>query len=180
MKFTHLAIQDAGMLLDLLQAQLLGPTFQLPYTFCLSDVALAALDAEMQHQLAPYLAAKKVLVIESSEADYATVQELTSQFPRLSTAEWSVYHLARTRKWPLLASCTCLYTWEYIPPMQLLNMTWLVTELVAQAKLPKSKLAVSIDQLALANHRLKSECAALKKALRTHQLVEVGGRPLAN
>lgn len=171
MKFTHLAIQDAGMLLDLLQAQLLGPTLQLSYTFCLSDVALAALDAEMQQQLAPHLAAEKVLVVESSEDDYVAVQELASQFPRLSTAEWSVYHLARTRKWPLLASCTCLYTWEYIPPMQLLNITWLVNELVEQAKLPKSKLAASIDKLMLVNHRLKSECDALKKVLRTRQPV---------
>ncbi len=168
MKFTHLAIQDAGMLLDLLQAQLFGPTLQLSYTFCISDLALTALDTDIQHQLAPHIAAKKVLVITSSEEDHAAVQELTSQFSRLSAAEWSVYHMAQTHKWPLLASCTCLYTWNYIPPMKLLNMTWLVNELLVQAKLPKSQLVASIDKLALANHRLKPECDALKKILRSH------------
>lgn len=167
MKFTHLAIQDAGMLLDLVEAQLLGPAFQLSYTFCISDVALAALDADIQYQLAPYITAKKVLVIASTEEDHLAVQKLVSDFPRLSAAEWSVYHMARTHNWPLLASCTCLCTWNYVPPMQLLNMTWLVTELLAQAKLPKSKLVASINKLAAVNNRLKPECDALKKSLRT-------------
>ncbi|MVN79202.1 hypothetical protein GO988_22960 [Hymenobacter sp. HMF4947] len=166
MKFTHLAIQDAGMLLDLLQAQLFGPAFQLSYTFCISDVALAALDADLQHQLAPYIRAKKVLVIVSTEEDHLAVEELAGEFPRLSAAEWSVYHMARTHNWPLLASCTCLCTWKYIPPMKLLNMTWLINELLAQAKLPKSKLVTGIDKLVSANHRLKPECDALKKILR--------------
>jgi hypothetical protein len=167
MNFTHLAIQDAGMLLDLLQAQLFGPAFQLSYTFCISDVALAALDADIQFQLAPYVTTKKVLVISSTEEDHLAVEELASDFPRLSAAEWSVYHMARTHHWPLLASCTCLCTWKYIPPMKLLNMTWLITELLAQAKLPKKKLVVGINKLASANHRLKSECEVLKKTLRT-------------
>ncbi|RZJ93085.1 MAG: hypothetical protein EOO60_06025 [Hymenobacter sp.] len=168
MKFTHLAIQDAGMLLDLLQAQLLGPAFQLSYTFCISDVALAALDADIQHQLVPYIDAQKVVVMPSSEEDHTAVQELTSQFTRLSAAEWSVYHMARTNNWPLLASCTCLCTWNYIPPIKLLNMTWLVNELLVQAKLPKNKLITGIDKLALANPRLRSECSALKKTLQAH------------
>lgn len=167
MTFTHLAIQDAGMLLDLLQAQLLGPAFQLSYTFCISDVALVALDADLQHQLAPYIMAKKVLVITSMEEDHLVVEKLARDFPRLSAAEWSVYHLARTQGWPLLASCACLYTWNYIPPMTLLNMTWLVNELLIQAKLSKSKIVAGIKKLASANHRLKPECDALRKALRT-------------
>lgn len=167
MKFTHLAIQDAGMLLDLLQAQLFGPAFQLPYTFCISDIALATLDAEIQHQLAPYVTAKKVLVITSDEEDQLVVQKLVSDFPRLSAAEWSVYHMAQTHSWPLLASCTCLCTWKYVPPMQLLNMTWLITELLTQAKLPKRKLVAGINKLASANYRLKPECDALMKTLRT-------------
>lgn len=166
MKFTHLAIQDAGMLLDLLQAQLFGPTLQLSYTFCISDLALTALDADIRHQLAPHITAKKVLVITSSEQDHAAVQRLTNQFSGLSAAEWSVYHMAQTREWPLLASCTCLCTWNYIPPIKLLNMTWLVNELLKQAKLPKSQLVVGVDKLALTNHRLKPECDALKKTLK--------------
>lgn len=167
MKFTHLAIQDAGMLLDLLQADLLGPSFQLSYTFCITDLALAALDPIIQQQLAPHIVANKLFIVTSTEEDHAAVQELASRYPRLCAAEWSVYHMARTHEWPLLASCTCLCTWEYIPPMQLLDLTWLVNELLTQAKLPKSALLIGVDKLALANHRLQPECTALKKAMRT-------------
>jgi len=165
MSYTHLAIQDAGMLLDLLQAQLFRPTFQLPYTYCITDIAFYSLDEAMQLELMPYVASGKVRRMPSSDADQVIISRLMDQHPRLSRAECSVYHMASVNRWPMLASCSCLYGWVYVPPVPVFNVSWLVKELLAQAQITKKVALVGVDKLAKTNYRLRVECAALRKAI---------------
>jgi hypothetical protein len=165
MSYTHLAIQDAGMLLDLLQAQLFRPAFQLPYTYCITDVAFYSLDEAMQQELAPYVASGKVCLMPCTDADHIVIGNLMRQHPRLSRAECSVYHLASVNQWPMLASCPCLYGWVYVPPITVFNMSWLVNELLIQAKITKKVALVGVERIAKTNFRLRVECAALRKAI---------------
>jgi len=163
MKPTHIAIQDTVLLLDLLQAALIVPTFQLSFTYCITDFVWDWLDTNHQKQLQPYIKQGKLIVLESTAEDSEAIGELLRLNPRFTMEECSVYYVARTNKWPMLTSCKCLYTWVYVPPMQLLNITWLFKQLLMQASLTKKTALEAVDRLVLVNPRLRVECAALKR-----------------
>ena len=164
MKPTHIAIQDTVILLDLLQAALITPAFQMSFTYCITDFVWAWLEEEHRQQLQPYIKLGKLLVVECTPEDSEAIGELLSLHPRFTMEECSVYYVARTNEWPMLTSCKCLYTWAYVPPMQLLNITWFFKQLLTQASLTKKAALEAIDRLVLVNPRLRVECAALKRA----------------
>lgn len=164
MKPTHVAIQDTAILHDLLQAALITPAFQLSFTYCITDFVWAYLEEAHRQQLQPYITSGKLLVVECTAADSEAIGRLLQQHPRFTIEECSVYYVARLHQWPMLTSCKCLYTWVYVPPMQLLNITWFFKQLLTQARLTKKAAMEAMDRLVVVNPRLRVECAALKRA----------------
>ena len=162
---THLALQDSGLLLDLSSAGLLEPALQLSCTYCTTDLRFHSLDREIRAELEPHIQSGSLLVFNCVEDDWLTIKELVKSNSRLSSEEWSVYNLARTNDWPILVGCACLYGWVYIPPMQRFNLTWLVNELLRQAKISKPAALRGVAKISSVNPRLRVECASLTKTV---------------
>lgn len=161
MTSTHIAIQDSEALLDLMQANLLGPVFQLSFTFLTTELLWRELGASCQKAVQPHVVRNKLVVTPCDCEQQAQVVELSSTHQDLSLAECSVYCLAKANGWPMLAPCTSLLQRKYVPPLQLHDMTWLLQQLIKQSQLTRATALAAAQRLSEVNPRLRVERAML-------------------
>lgn len=158
---THIAIQDSEVLLDLMQANLLGPVFQLSFTFSTTELLWHELGVPCQTAVQPHIARSKLVVAPCDCEQQMQVAELSRLHQDLSLAECSVYCLARANGWPMLAPCTSLLRRKYVPPLQLHDMTWLLQQLLKQSQLTRTTALAAAQRLNEVNPRLRVERALL-------------------
>ena len=158
------AIQDAELLLDLTEADLLGSVFRLSFPFSTTQLLWRELGAIGQRAIQPHVARKRLLLVPSNEKEQDQAVTLAQQYPGLSLAECSVCCMARAKGWPMLASCASLLQRRYSPPCEMLDVGWLLRQLQAQAQLTGREILTAAKRLSVVNPRLRVEQLILQKA----------------
>jgi hypothetical protein len=162
MKHTQFAVQDAELFLELELANLLGPVFQLPFAYATTNLLWDNLERPQQLALEPYRTAGRLEVVDLSFQDQLRAAQLEAQSNGLTLAECSVYQLAHTNNYPMLALCNSLCNRCYIPPVLLYNMPWLINQLVAQRCMSRVEAISMAKRLGRQNPRLRTQYSQLE------------------
>lgn len=167
MSSTTVAIQDAELLLDLTEAGLLDPVFQLSFPLSTTELLWRELGTACQRAVQPHIERKRLLVTACSCEEQNKAAVMARQHQGLSLAECSVCCLAQANGWSMLASCTSLLQRHYSPPCEVLDISWLLQQLQSQAQLTKRDALAAAKRLIAVNPRLRVEQLVLQSAVAT-------------
>lgn len=167
MSATTIAIQDAELLLDLADAGLLDPVFQLSFSLSTTELLWRELGTVCQQAVQPHIERKRLLVNTCSCEEQNKAAVMALQHRGLSLAECSVCCLAQAKGWSMLASCTSLLQRRYFPPCEVLSISWLFQQLQSQAQLNRRDALVAAKRLNAFNPRLRVEQLVLQNTVAT-------------
>ena len=88
----RIAIQDANILIDLINCDLLGHVLVLDFKFFTTSIIKAELIAHQDSVLNSYVEKGKIEVISISSEDFTLILELTSKFSKLSAQDCSALY----------------------------------------------------------------------------------------
>jgi predicted nucleic acid-binding protein len=154
-----IAIQDACILIDLINLGLLENCLQLPFHFCTTEIIIEELYDWQKDKLQTCIEAGSFTVISVSENDMAEITSLVGKHPRLSTEDLSAYHYALNNKALLLTGDKLLRTLAVNTKLQTAGILFIFDQLVHHNVIPPQNAAELLKDLCLKNKRLpKLEC----------------------
>ena len=104
----HIAIQDTSVMLDLSRAGLVQEAFRLPVTYFTAEGVFGGLNAIQQDEFAPFLQTTQLQTVAMDAPMFSTIAKYLPLHDELSENDLSVFHLATTNNWPVIASCNTL------------------------------------------------------------------------
>lgn len=90
----RIVVNDANILIDLVELHILSPFFQLDYEFHTTDLILAELYPEQQEAISEYTSTRRLVVDDLTEDDLDGVYKLRCLKPNLSEQDCSAMYQA--------------------------------------------------------------------------------------
>ncbi|MBW3127203.1 hypothetical protein [Hymenobacter profundi] len=153
----HIAIQDTSVMLDLSRAGLVQHAFRLPVTYCTAEQVFQDLSGVQQAEFSPYIETTQLRTVAMDGAMFATIAEFSAMHRELSENDLSVYHLATTNNWPLIASCNKLRSCTRSLGLTAHSTYWVLDLLVENSLVTIKQAGTLLQQMATANPRLAPE-----------------------
>lgn len=154
-----IAIQDACILIDLINIGLLDNCLQLPFQFCTTEIIIEELHDWQKEKLSTYIEIGNFTIISITEHDMAEIASLVVKHPRLSAEDLSAYKYASTNNALLLTGDKLLRTLAVAARIETGGILFIFDRLVEHQILLPKKAAALLKDLCQKNKRLpKLEC----------------------
>ncbi len=154
-----IAIQDACILIDLINIGLLDNCLQLPYHFCTTEIIIEELYDWQKEKLSQCITIGNFTVISITENDMAAITSLVVKYPRLSAEDLSAYQYAFTNKALLLTGDKLLRTLAVNAKIETAGILFIFDQLLQHQLILPQKAAELLKDLCQKNKRLpKVEC----------------------
>jgi len=97
-------VNDANILIDMVELKLLPNFFQLKYEFHTTDLVLEELFEEQKNTLIPFIETEKLIIHNLTESDFREIISIQLNKPQLSEQDCSAFFQARVENATLLTS----------------------------------------------------------------------------
>lgn len=154
-----IAIQDACILIDLINIELLDNCLQLLFHFCTTEIIIEELYDWQKEKLSNLITLGKFTVISITENDMTAITSLVVKHPRLSAEDLSAYQYASSNNALLLTGDKLLRTLALNARIETAGILFIFDQLVQYQMIPPQKAAELLKDLCLRNKRLPTlEC----------------------
>ena len=127
-----IAIQDANILIDLIRANAMDHCMQLEYSFITTSLVILEIDDPHQQAiLQPFIDNGSLEVIDLTEEELETAQQLENENRKLSLQDISVYLVAEKKKAILLSGDNILRRFAQEKGLTVCGHIWLLDEMIA-------------------------------------------------
>jgi predicted nucleic acid-binding protein len=152
-----IAIQDANILIDLVNTGLFDYCLSLQYQFSTTDIILDELHEHQVALIQPHINSGKFMVIEVDADSLIAIQSLATKDTRLSAQDWSAFYYAQKMKALLLTGDKRLRSLAQQKGIAVCGILWILDQLVAASGLTKQEAYGFLQQLLLKNKRLPAD-----------------------
>lgn len=160
----QIAIQDANILIDLVNTGLFGHCLALNYRFSTTDIILAELYDEQVELIQPHINSGKFEIITVSVEELLTIQQLTAEETKLSEQDWSAVYFAQQKKAILLSGDKRLRILAEQKSITVCGILWILDELESNGLISHQQACAFLTALINRNKRLPlTECEKRKK-----------------
>ena len=152
-----IAIQDANILIDLVNTGLFDHCLVLEYRFTTTNIIL---DELHQHQIAliqPHISSGKFTVIDIDEEGLIEIQVAAVENNRISEQDWSAIYYAQKYEAFLLTGDKRLRSLAQSKGVRVCGIFWILDQLVEIECISKQQACEFIKDLNLKNKRLPGE-----------------------
>lgn len=174
---THIAIQDTSVMLDLSRAGLVQEAFRLPVTYFTAVGVFGGLNVTQQDEFAPFLQTTQLQTVAMDAPMFSTIAKYLPLHEELSENDLSVFHLATTNNWPVIASCNTLRRCTRQLGVTAHSTYWVLDLLVQISLVSVPQAGTLLQQMATANPRLAPEDYESRKKLWQPQVGRSVERP---
>jgi predicted nucleic acid-binding protein len=125
-------VNDANILIDLVELQILSSFFQLDFEFHTTEIILEELFEEQKEELNPYILSGKMTVNELNGDDFISIYEIRQQKPKLSEQDCSAFHQAEKENATLITSDNTLRKFAKEKSIEVHGHLWVFDMMVSQ------------------------------------------------
>ncbi len=158
----RIIVNDANILIDLLELQLLPQFFALEFEFFTTTLILEELLDEQQLLLKPYLEQGILIAEEMTAIDLEAIKAIEKLKPKLSQQDCSAYHQARSKQGTLVTSDNVLRKFALATNIEVHGHLWVLDQMVEQQTLTpltaSQKLTELCDNINTQLRLPKAEC----------------------
>ena len=131
----RIIVNDANILIDLVELQLLQQFFALKFEFFTTTLILEELLDEQRVQLETYVTQKILIAEEMSTEDLEAIKTIEKSKPRLSQQDCSAYHQATSKQGTLVTSDNVLRKFAIATNIDVHGHLWIFDQMVIQNSL---------------------------------------------
>ena len=154
-----IAIQDANILIDLVNTGLFDHCLRLQYKFTTTNIILDELHTHQVALIQPHINSGKFDVIDIDANALVAIQIVAAENPRLSEQDLSAFYYAQQLNALLLTGDKRLRNLAEQNGITVCGALWVLDQLVGTSSLVKQEACSFLQQLILKNKRLpKDEC----------------------
>lgn len=128
----RIIVNDANILIDLVELQLLPQFFALKFEFFTTTLILEELLDEQRVQLETYITQEILIAEEMSTEDLEAIKTIEKSKPRLSQQDCSAYHQATSKQGTLVTSDNVLRKFAIATNIDVHGHLWIFDQMVAQ------------------------------------------------
>ena len=152
-----IAIQDANILIDLVNTGLFDHCLSLQYQFTTTNIILDELHNHQVALIQPHINSGKFTVIEIDAKDLMTIQIVATEDTHLSEQDWSALYYAQQLNAFLLTGDKRLRNLAKAKGITVCGVLWVLDQLITTSNLTKQEACTFLQQLLLKNKRLPAE-----------------------
>jgi rRNA-processing protein FCF1 len=154
-----IAIQDACILIDLIEMKLMDHCLQIPFSFCTTELVLAELYEEQKNTIANSINTGKLSIIAIEENALSEIISITNNTQKLTIEDISVYYYASQNNALLLTGDKVLRTLAQNNGIESAGILFIFDQLVLHNILTKKEAGIYLMGLYEKNKRLpREEC----------------------
>lgn len=123
-------VNDANILIDLVELRLLPHFFQLEFEFHTTAIILDELFDEQKEVLIPYIETNKLIIDDITEEDFIEILRIKAHKPSLSEQDCSAFHQAKKDNAALITSDNTLRRFAQANHIETHGHLWVFDNLV--------------------------------------------------
>jgi hypothetical protein len=143
----RIIVNDANILIDLVELQLLPQFFALEFEFFTTTLILEELLDEQQELLVPYLEQGILIAEEMTAIDLEAIKTIEKTKPKLSQQDCSAYHQATSKKGTLVTSDNVLRKFALATNIDVHGHLWVLDQMVEQQTLTPLTASQKLTEL---------------------------------
>lgn len=155
-------VNDANILIDLVDLKILPHFFQLEYEFHTTEMILDELFPEQKEALVPYIETGSLIIDEITEDDLVAIINIRISKPNLSEQDCSAFYQAQKENAALITSDNTLRKFAQANNLEVHGHFWVFDNLVENGLLTGTRAIEKLDELCnVVNPKLglpQSEC----------------------
>ncbi|HKJ46663.1 MAG TPA: hypothetical protein VJ991_12610 [Balneolales bacterium] len=140
-------VNDANILIDLVELQLLSPFFRLNMEFHTTSLILDELFQNQQAALDPYISNGQLIIHEESVEDLTAIVELQQRKPTLSEQDCSAFYQASNLNATLLTSDNSLRKLASQKMLMVHGHLWIFDQMVENKTISKTVASDKLHEL---------------------------------
>jgi predicted nucleic acid-binding protein len=152
-----IAIQDANILIDLINTGLFDHCLSLQYKFTTTDIILDELHEHQAASIQPHINSGKFTVIKIDADSLIAIQIASLEDAHLSEQDWSALYYAQQLNALLLTGDKRLRNLAKQKGITVCGALWILDQLVVTSNLTKQEACIFLQQLQLKNKRLPAD-----------------------
>ena len=152
-----IAIQDANILIDLVNVGLFSHCLALQFHFCTTELIFAELNERQRFMIQPQIDSGKFEVISISVVQLFEIQLLSSRNRKLSEQDWSAVYFAEKLSALLLSGDKMLRKAADGMSIEVRGIIWLLDQLLQLNIITEKEACTFLNQLLKQNQRLPPE-----------------------
>ncbi|MBN2522843.1 MAG: hypothetical protein JXB24_06190 [Bacteroidales bacterium] len=160
-------VNDANILIDLVELQLLPHFFALEFEFLTTDLVLDELFEEQYQSLLPYIDSDKLIVYEMTGNDLDEILLIKASNPALSEQDCSAFYQAKINAATLVTGDNILRRFAEVNKLEVHGHLWIFDCMVEARTITRIRACEKLTELCdIVNPKLglpKSECAKRMK-----------------
>ncbi len=151
-----LIVNDANILIDLIELDLLPQFFALEFEFFTTSLILEELLDEQREQLDQYLLLGMLVAEDMTSSDLEVIKIIEKSKPKLSQQDCSAYHQAYSKQGTLVTSDNVLRKFAKETNLDVHGHLWVFDQMVARQTLTPSDVSEKLKYLCdVVNRQLK-------------------------
>ena len=123
-------VNDANILIDLVDLKILSYFFQLGFEFHTTDIILDELFEQQKEELIPYIQTGKLIVDDITDEDFVEISLIRATKPALSEQDCSAFYQARKENALLLTSDNTLRKYAKANQLEVHGHLWVFDNLI--------------------------------------------------
>ena len=140
-------VNDANILIDLVELKILPYFFQLDFEFHTTVIILDELFEEQKEELIPFIQTEKLVVDDVTEEDFIEILMIRAKKPALSEQDCSAFYQARKESALLLTSDNTLRKYAKTNNLEVHGHLWVFDNLVEKSIFTGKIAAQKLDEL---------------------------------
>lgn len=152
-----IAIQDANILIDLVNIGLFDHCLSLQYQFTSTNIILDELHEEQAALIQPHISSGKFTIIEIDADSLMAIVDASREEPSLSEQDWSALYYAQQLDALLLTGDKRLRNLAKQKGITVCGALWILDQLVDTSNITKQDACAFLRQLILKNKRLPAD-----------------------
>ena len=152
-----IAVQDANILIDLVNIGLFDRCLTLQYRFTSTNIILDELHDEQVALIQPHISSGKFTIIEIDADSLSSIIDVSKEEPRLSEQDWSALYYAQQLDALLLTGDRRLRNLAQQKGITVCGALWILDKLVETSNLSKNEACEFLQLLLLKNKRLPGD-----------------------
>ena len=140
-------VNDANILIDLVDLKILPHFFQLEYDFHTTEMILDELFPEQKEALVPYIETGNLIIDEITEDDLVAIINIRISKPNLSEQDCSAFYQAQKENAALITSDNTLRKFAQSNNLEVHGHFWVFDNLVDNGLLTGSRAIEKLNEL---------------------------------
>ncbi len=154
------AVQDANIIFDLFDINLLYIFFNLNFDVYITDFVLSEIKEPSQKEMIDnFIIAGKLELLETPKDEISKLTKIRDDFPGLTIEDCSIFYHAKKNKAFILTGDNALKIYAESNQIEVHGILWVLDELIKEEQISEKKAYLKLTQLMETNSRLpKNEC----------------------